>query len=149
MAPSVVPSREPAGLRAREGASSGDRERKLYSEALANKIITNKFKLAVKSNERLPSDTIKGLLKTKINPTEIKVGINTFKSLKNGRVLIETNSKEELEALEKGINTKCEGKLRSNAHKLRNHRLVIIIIPEEISIGTYRKPCQRKIRTST
>jgi len=66
---------------------------------------------------------------------QIKVGINTFKSLKNGRVLIETNSKEELDALEKDINAKCEGKLEANAQKLRNPRLVIINIPEEISIG--------------
>lgn len=134
-APSVIPRQEPAGPRVREGTPSGDNERKLYSEALTNKILTNKFKLTVKSNEHLPPDTIKGLLKTKINPTEMKVGINTFKSLKNGRVLIETNSKEELEALEKDINAKCEGKLEATAHKLRNPRLVIFNIPEEISIG--------------
>ena len=81
-AQSVYPRQEPAGLRVMEGAPSGGRERKLYSKALANKIPKNKFKLTVKSNENLPPDTIKGLLKTKINPTEIKVGINTFKSLK-------------------------------------------------------------------
>jgi len=81
-APSVTPRQEPAGLRVREGAPSGGSERKLYSEALANKIPKIKFKLTVKSNENLPPDTIKGLLKTKINPTEIKVGKNTFKSLK-------------------------------------------------------------------
>jgi len=94
-----------------------------------------KYKLTVKSNEHLPPDTIKDLLKYKINPFEIKVRINFFKSLKNGRVLIETNSKEELEALQKDINDKCEGKLEANALKLRNPRQVIINIPEEISIG--------------
>ena len=36
-APSVTPRQEPAGLGVREGASSGDSERKLYSEAWANK----------------------------------------------------------------------------------------------------------------
>jgi hypothetical protein len=40
-ASSVIPMQEPAGLRAREGSPSGDRERKLYSEALANNIQTN------------------------------------------------------------------------------------------------------------
>jgi len=40
-------------------------------------------------------------LKFKINPAEIKVGINTFSSLKNGEVLIETNINEEIEALER------------------------------------------------
>jgi hypothetical protein len=81
-ASSVIPRQEPAGLRVREGSPSGDNERKLYSEAVFNKIFTKKFKLTVRSNKHLPPDTIKGLLKTKINPTEIKVGINTFKSLK-------------------------------------------------------------------
>ena len=38
---SVTPRQEPAGLRVREGAQFGDSERKLYSEALANKIRTN------------------------------------------------------------------------------------------------------------
>jgi len=50
-------------------------------------------------------------------------------------VLIKTNNIEEIEALEKDINTKCKGKLEANAHKLRNPRLVIINIPQEISIG--------------
>jgi len=50
-------------------------------------------------------------------------------------VLIETNSIEEIEALEKDINTKCKSKLEANAHKLRNPRLVIINIPEEITLG--------------
>jgi hypothetical protein len=50
-------------------------------------------------------------------------------------VLIETNSKEEIEALEKDINTKCGEKLEANIHKLRNPRLVIFNIPEDISTG--------------
>ena len=48
---------------------------------------------------------------------------------------METKSKKELEALEKDINAKCDGKLEATVHKLRNPRLVIINIPEEISIG--------------
>ena len=43
-----------------------------------------------------------------------------MKSLKNGRVLIETTSKEELEALQKNINAKWERKLEANTLKLRN-----------------------------
>ena len=134
-AQSVYPRQEPAGLRIREGSPSGGSKRKLYSEAVVNKIPKNKFKLTVQSNEKLPPDNIKGLLKTKINPTEIKVGINTFKSPKDGGVLIETNSKKELEPLVKDINAKCDGKLEATAHKLRNPRVVIISIPEKISIG--------------
>ena len=86
-----------------------------------------KFKLTVKAKEDQSSEIIKGLLKSKINPTEIKVGINTFKSLKKGKVLIETNSKEEIEALGKVINVKCGDKLEANIHILRNPRLVILM----------------------
>ena len=72
------------------------------------------------------------MLKSKINPTEIKVGINYLKSLKNVRVEIETSSKEEIEILTTDINEKC-GELEANVHKLRNHNLVIYNIPEDIS----------------
>jgi hypothetical protein len=74
-----------------------------------------------------------GTAKTKINHTEIKVGINTFKSLKNGKVLIKTNSKDEAEVLEKDIYTKCRGDLEANIHKLRNPKLVIFNILAHIS----------------
>ena len=53
------------------------------------------------------------MLKSKINPTEIKVGINSLKSLKNGRVQIETSSKEEIEILTTDINEKCGGELEA------------------------------------
>jgi len=79
---------------------------------------------------------IKELLKTKINPTEIKVRINTFKLLKKGSVLIETNSKEETEKLSNEINTKCLGELEASIHKMRKPRLVIFNIPEDISTQT-------------
>jgi hypothetical protein len=48
------------------------------------------------------------------------VGINTFKSLKNGKVLIQTNSKQDIEVLEKDINAKCEGQLEANIYQLKN-----------------------------
>jgi hypothetical protein len=42
---------------------------------------------------------IKKLLKSKVNPTEIKVGITSLKFLRDGRVMIQANSKNEIEAL--------------------------------------------------
>jgi hypothetical protein len=50
--------------------------------------------MTVKSKDNHSSETIKELLETKINTIKIKVGINTFKALDNGRVQIETNSEE-------------------------------------------------------
>lgn len=72
------------------------------------------FKLTVKSKESQSPDTIKDLLKSKINPTKIKVGINSLKSLRDGRVLIETGSKEEVETLTRDINEKCREKMVAN-----------------------------------
>jgi hypothetical protein len=132
-APSFILSQEPARMNARGVTPSGVREGKLYWEALGSEKKLTRFKLTVKSKENQSSETINGLLKSKINPTEIKVGINTFKSLKNWNVLIETNSKEEIEAPWKVINVKCGDKLEANIHKLRNPRLVIINIPDDIS----------------
>ena len=59
--------------------------------------------------------------------------INTFKTLNSGRVLIETNSKEEIEAIEKEIQAKCRGDLEINIHKPRKSRLILLNILEDIS----------------
>jgi hypothetical protein len=128
---------------------SGDREGKLYSEALRDEKTLKRFKLTVKSKENQRPDAIKGVLKSKINPTEIKVGINTFKSLKNGKVLIETSSKEEIEALEKDISAKCGGTLEVDIHKLRNPKLVMINIPERITVGNIEDTLIAQIPTLT
>jgi hypothetical protein len=61
------------------------------------------------------------------------VGITTFKAINSGRVLIETNSKEELEAFDQPIRAKCGGELEVNIHKLRKPRLIIFNVPDDIS----------------
>ena len=125
-APSLILSQEPGRMTA-SGVTSGVREGKLYSEAQGSEKKLTRLKLTIKSKENQSSGPIKRLLKSKINPTEIKVVISTFKSLKNEKVLIETNSKEEIEALGKVINVKCGDKLEANIHILRNPRLVILM----------------------
>jgi hypothetical protein len=90
-----------------------------------------RFKITVTSKENQTSEMTRELLKSKVNPTEMKVGIKTLKSLRNGKVLIETNTKEDLEMLGKDINDKCGDKLEAHIHKARNPRLVIINIPED------------------
>jgi predicted DNA-binding protein len=115
-----------------EGSPTVVTERRLYSEALTNRI--SRFKLTVKPKKPLPPESIKELLKAKINPSKIKVGINTLRTLRNGQVLIETSSRKELEVLENDINEKCGEKLEVSAHKLRSPRVVILNTPEEISV---------------
>jgi hypothetical protein len=93
-APSVNFIQEPSGSRTQGMAPPGDRREKLYSTAQGNRIQQQHFKKTDKYKENLSAEAIKGILKSKINPTDIKVGINSFKSFTDGRVQITTSRKE-------------------------------------------------------
>ena len=103
---------------------------KLYSQVLRGEY-KQTHKITVTSKESSPANAVKEILRSIINPTEIKVGINTFKTLRNGKVLIEARSKDDLEILAKGIIDKCGDKLTVSVQKMRNPRLVIYDIPED------------------
>jgi len=72
-------------------------------------------------------------VKSNINPTTMKVGVKSFKSLKDGRVLIETGTSEEANLLSSSIRDKCGNDLEVTASKLRNLRMVIYNVPQEIN----------------
>ena len=63
----------------------------------------------------------------------MKIVIRTLKSLKNGQVLIEADSKEELEILNSQIHDKCGSQLEINIQKRRNPRLIIYNVPEALT----------------
>ena len=65
--------------------------------------------------------------------TDIKVGVQSLKTLRDGRVIIEVGSKKEMELLEEGIRERC-GELETNIQKPRKPRLVILNIPSEITM---------------
>jgi hypothetical protein len=88
---------------------------------------------SVTSKESNSPDMIKDILKFRINPTDIRVGINSLKTLRNGKVQIETGNKEDIGILTKNIHDKCGNKLEVLVHKLRNPRIVIYNVPEDIS----------------
>ena len=52
--------------------------------------------MTIKSREAHPPEKIEQILKNKINPGEINLGVKTFKIFSGG-VLMEMNSKEEIE----------------------------------------------------
>jgi hypothetical protein len=52
------------------------------------------FKLSLRTKDNHSPDEIKRILKTKVNPTEIHVGLLALKTLKDGRILIEAGSKK-------------------------------------------------------
>ena len=106
---------------------------KLYSEVVEGKTTQKIYKLTVTSRDNQTADTIKGMLKSQINPTEIKVGIGSIKTLRDGRVQIETGSIQEAETLMNSIRDKLGDKMETNIQRPRKPRLKIHNIPEEIS----------------
>jgi vacuolar-type H+-ATPase subunit I/STV1 len=87
--------------------------RKLFSEALSGKN-AERHRLTVKPTDSKSAEEIKKLIRRKIDPVNMKIGIRAFKSLKNGNVLIEADRKEEIEMLNTQIRDKCGGQLETN-----------------------------------
>ena len=113
-------------------------EKRLYSETVSgnqqNRAEQKAYKLTVKCNSDHNIDHMKNLFKTKVNPVYMKIGITTFKVLRNGRLLIEPQNKMEIDALSKTINEMCGEELETSTPKLRNPRLIIYNIPDELNI---------------
>lgn len=107
---------------------------KLYSDAVGSGKAKKLFQLTVKSKGNKNQEKIREILKARINPAEIKVGINKFRILNNGNIIIGTNTTSEIETLEKEIASKCGGELEATVHKLRKPRLIVYNIPDDISL---------------
>ena len=66
-----------------------------------------------------------------MNPTEMKVGVSTFKSLKNGNLMIQAGSRNDMEVICRNINEKCGKEMEAKGSKLWNPRMIVYRIPEE------------------
>ena len=60
----------------------------LYSEALGGGTTIKRFHLTVERKGTHPPGKIKELLRTKVSPIEMQVGLNKFKLLNKGKVII-------------------------------------------------------------
>jgi len=96
---------------------------KLYSEVVEGKI----------AQKNQTAETVKEMLKTQVNRAEIKVGIESVKTQRDGRVQIETGSVQEAETLTNSIKDKLGDNIETHIQILRKPRLKIINISEEIS----------------
>ena len=104
-----------------------------YSEAVkADGMVDKLYKLTVMSRTNHSAEAIKNI-KSSINPTSMKVGICTFRSQRDGRVVLETKSKEEIELLHADIKDKCSQLLDVHINKLRNPSIVMYNVPEEVT----------------
>jgi len=68
-----------------------------------------------------------------VNPAEIKVGITSLRTMRNGRVLIETGSKTEINLLGDKIREECAETLVVNMQTLRKPRMIILNTPTEVT----------------
>ena len=97
VAPSIEGTEKPETSTTDEQRLHSDRKTKSYSDVVAGRENNRKFKITIRSKGSHTMETMKELIKIRINPTKIKVGISTFKALKDGRILIEVDSNEERE----------------------------------------------------
>jgi hypothetical protein len=76
----------------------------------------------------------------------MKVGVSTFKALKDGRIVIEVGTKEEIDRIRTSITEKCGKGLEAKAQELRNPRLVIYNIPVDITIVNATETIRERTR---
>ena len=118
--------------------SSGSTKRS-YSDVLADRRQGNvpndskMYKLFVKSKNGQSAEFIRTLRKSKVNPTQLKLGISALKTLKNGHLLIESDKKGELEDVGKKINEVSGEELESYIPILKNPRIIVFNVPEDIT----------------
>ena len=109
---------------------------KLYSDVLAGRQ-EKKFTLSLRTKDnRTPEEIIK-VLKEKVNPVELKVGITSLKTLKDGRVLIEASSKTDINILGDKIREECAETMAVNMQTLRKPRMIVINTPLKQPQKTY------------
>jgi hypothetical protein len=131
--PSGASARAPYCQLERTVSPPGGGKVKLYSEIVEGRTRPKKYKLTVTSKDNQTADKIKEMLKSNINPTEIKLGIGSLKTLRGGRVQIETGSIQEAETLTNNIKDKLGDRMKTNIQRPRKPRLKINNIPEDIA----------------
>ena len=77
---------------------------------------------------------MKTLVKTKVKPVDMKIGITTFKGFRIGRLLTETHNKQEIDSLSKTINELCGEELEASTSRRRNPRLITYNVPDYLNI---------------
>ena len=129
VAPSIDRLKTPETYKRDIHNPSSGRKMNSYADIVAGRE-NKKFKMMIISKVNHTPEATKELIKSKINPTEMKVEISTFKALKDGRIFIKAGSKEEIERIRDSITEKCGKELVAKVQELRNPRIVLYNIPE-------------------
>ena len=115
---------------------------KLYSDVASNglhKNVNRKYKIIVKSKSEQTAEVMKTEIKTNINPSNIKVGISGFKSLRNGHVVIVSDNEKDAEIIKDEINSKCGTNLEAITSKPRNPQIIIYNVPQGVTLENVEK----------
>ena len=105
---------------------------RLYSDIVAGRE-EKKFTLTLRTKDNHTPEEIIRVLKEKVNPAEIKVGITSLKALRDGRVIIEASSRNEINLLGDKIREECAETLAVNMQTLKKPRMIILNTPTEIT----------------
>jgi len=85
VAPSVERTEKPETSMTDEQRLPTDRKVKSYADVATGRENNGTFKITIRSKGSHTSENMKELIKKRIYPTEMKVGISTFKALQDGR----------------------------------------------------------------
>jgi len=91
------------------------------------------YKLFAKSKNNQSAEYTRTLLKSKMKLTQMKVGISALKTLKNSQLLIELEKKSKFEVDCKKINEVCGEELESYIPTLKNLRIIVFNVTEDIT----------------
>jgi 2,3-bisphosphoglycerate-independent phosphoglycerate mutase len=123
-------------------ALSAGKTRKCYSDIVEDRRsgnvphVNKMHKLFVKSKHHQSAEYNKTLLKPM---TQLKVAISAPKTLKNSQIIIESDRKSKLEEVCKKINEACGEELESYMPTLKNPRIIVLNIPEDITLRMQHK----------
>jgi len=95
------------------------------------------FKAVISARD--PRKDASKLLKEKIDPVSLGVGVKMFKKTQTGNVIIETEREEDLNLLCKEVQSKCQPDLNTKIQAKLNPRVIIFNVPEEINIQNVKE----------
>ncbi len=81
----------------------------------------------------MTSDDIKKEIKTKLNPIDLKVGINKIKNISKNGLIIECDSKNDCEVLKNEINKTLSADCEANIPMKKKSKMIIYNVPKTVN----------------
>lgn len=98
------------------------------------KEIVSTFKTIIEPNKTMTSEQTKQIIKENIDPVNLGLSIRHLKKIKDGKVLIESSNKQDMEKITKEINSKCKNDLKAYIGNKKWPRMIVYNLPEEVTL---------------